>query len=171
MKTGDIILVRGVDFDLEAKRQVPSLLVDLGISWLSKSEYCHAAIAVSSTEIIEAQYGILTRRVVNPYEDYDIYRLADRGLTVGEVERMGIFSTATVGTSYDKLAIFCWFLRLALHWKKKAFWRDNHTYYCSELVYGAYRAAGIELLPNIDRAGDCTPGDLAKSSLLTKVYQ
>jgi len=47
--------------------------------------------------------------------------------------------------------------------------QKDKDYFCSELVYQAFDAGGLDIVPQIDKAEITSPGDIAHSELLAKV--
>jgi hypothetical protein len=52
--------------------------------------------------------------------------------------------------------------------KLKNNWDNKNKYICSELVYSAYKYAGIKLLSDVNEK-DISPADLVNSKLLRKL--
>ena len=47
--------------------------------------------------------------------------------------------------------------------------QEDQDYFCSELCYRAFKAGGLDIVPQIGEAETTSPGDIAKSPLIEKV--
>lgn len=111
MRAGDIIFVRGT-----------SLLSRI-IRFFDKGRYSHVAIAVSDTEILEAQYFTRSRIVKNYHEDYDIF---DIGLSELQRSQVAWMSKNMTGKWYDYKQILGYIFKRP--------WDNPNNMICSELV-------------------------------------
>jgi len=154
MKLGDLVFFKGKGF------------VSKVISLLTNSPYTHVAIAVSDTEILEADVFIKSRiRTLNKEDVYCVMRYEN--LTEQQLNFIKNECYNSIGISYDYFQVFLWSLRLIFKYKKGVVNNANKEY-CSELVDRIYYEAGVVLLPNA-LEGDCTPAQLLDSPLLTKI--
>lgn len=158
MKAGDILL-------FTASSGIGKI-----ISWGTNSKYSHIAICVSPKMnlLIEAQAGwgvhaLDTRQVKRPY---DVFRVKEEFSY--DLEKVISFLVANLNRKYDWGGVIYLGLLKVLHLKRKAnkFQKDK-DYFCSELVYLAFKAGGLILLE--EKAGIASPGDIAKSEKIEKV--
>ncbi len=111
----------------------------------------HVALYIGEGEVIEAILeGTVRRPLANVLQEtYYATGYRYRGLTTSQQAAIRSFAIAQVGTPYDLLAIASLQNR-----------QDSSAWFCSELVFAAYDAAGIHL-------GDPTtssPGDVITMS-------
>jgi Uncharacterized distant relative of cell wall-associated hydrolases len=120
LQVGDIIMLHGVIFSVP----LPS-----GYIW----EHC--AIYIGNGEIVEAwspAVRILPVSIINTASDAAIYRVK----TTAAIKQAAVnFAIAQVGKSYD----FQWLIPPG---GKEI---DGSTWYCSELIWAAYKKQGVEL--------------------------
>lgn len=141
LQTADVLVVEGTGI----------------LAWFVRratgSAYTHAAVYVGENEIAEVGASYPARIARLRYPRYAALRLP--GLTVGQAVRIALWCRARAGSRYDWRAIGELVLRLfgGLH----ACVQDRRRYICTELVLGAYRAAGIDLAPG---CGVLTPVEL-----------
>jgi hypothetical protein len=121
MKAGDIIFVRG------------NSLLSRIIRFFDKGEFSHVAIAVSETEVLEAQY--FTKSRITPFYFTD-YEIVDLGLSDAERKKVDELGPVLVGRWYDYIQVISYLF-------KHPFNNPNHLI-CSELV--------AIILSEIDRA-------------------
>ena len=100
-----------------------SSLLSRIIRLFDKGRYSHVAIAVSETEILEAQYFTRSKVVRNYHLDYDIVDLNLSDYQRKEVVRM---SKSMVGKWYDYRQILGYVFRKP--------WDNPNNMICSELV-------------------------------------
>lgn len=122
MQTGDIIFYKA------GKGIIPKI-----ISFLSKSEYSHVAIALDSTRILEADRFIKSRIVELQYdtEIHRVYRI--EGLTEEQKTTIRTLIKAFEGYPYDYLEIIRWFVLLAFKYDVPLINRANYLF-CAEVV-------------------------------------
>lgn len=136
------------------------------ISWLTKSEYTHVALAVSDTEIIEANVFVNVRRIEFDKAEKVVIKRT-RYLTHEQEKIILNYVNSKLGTKYDYLTIAKKAIHLLLK-RDRAIVDNDIRVYCSEIVDRAYLKAGIDLVSNrVD--GDVTPSDLYLSEKLIEV--
>jgi len=128
------------------------------IRFQTRSEFTHAAILIPTGEIIEAYQGDGVRKK----------RLADwRGVTGFTVPRATArdwarviaFMEDEIGAMYDYQSVLQFVTR------RKETRASQDKWFCSELVFAAFEAAGIDLLERTT-AANTSPRDLSLSPLL-----
>ena len=50
-------------------------------------------------------------------------------------------------------------------------WQKDKDYFCSELCYKAFNFAGLDIVPEVSEADITSPGDIANSSIVEKIYK
>ena len=132
--------------------------ISLAIEWFTRSKYCHAAIIQSDGSLIEAIEGVGVHRLpaLPAGDTCDLFTVCGpSSLSEISVER---FLGAQLGLPYANLDIVG-FLTRCPEQKQAGAW------FCSELVYAAIRAGGVELLARVEPF-QVSPGSLAMSPYL-----
>ena len=132
--------------------------ISVAIEWYTRSKYCHAAIVQTDGSLIESIEGVGVHRLpALPQGDtYDLFTVS--GLTgAGElaVER---FLGAQLGKPYATLDIVGFLTRCPAQ-------AEPGAWFCSELVFAAIQAGGVNLLERIEPF-QVSPGALATSPFL-----
>lgn len=138
-------------------------LISALIRWQTRSRWSHAAILDPGTmQMYEAWQGGGVRMKwwpnVTDRKDIEVF---DVPVTNEQRVAMCIFLRAQLGKRYDYLSV----IRFVTRHRSK----DDSKWFCSEMVYAAFQAAGINLLAPDVMAWEVSPGMLAKSPLLQKV--
>ena len=174
IQSGDILLCKGNSF------------VDRLIKWGTKSVYSHVSVVASAALglVIEAipAGGVRAISIKNYKTKYDIYRIKDpASFRVSEVTA---YLIKMLARKYDfestirltgKIALrrlkLVKLFGLKLIGRKQAADRlqEDNDYFCSELCYRAFMAGGLDIAPQIGDAETTSPGDIARSPLITKV--
>ena len=174
IQDGDVLLCKGNGI-------IPSL-----IKWGTESVYSHVAVIASAKLglIVEAipQGGVRAISIKNYKTPYDLYRVKDSSSynlseVVAYLVRMlakeyDFRSTIKLGWKYFLRNLG--FVRLAAHkvaGQKKAAdrFQEDQDYFCSELCYRAFKAGGLDIVPQIGDAETTSPGDIARSPLIVKI--
>lgn len=121
MKSGDIIFVRG---------HSP---ISSAIKYFDRGEFSHVCMAVSSTHIIEAEYGMKSSIVPYHYKDVKIISLQ---LDSDKIEQLVKAAIELTGKRYDYIQI------LGYVFSEK--WGSPNKLICSELVYELLKVIGID---------------------------
>jgi hypothetical protein len=131
------------------------------IRWQTRSEYSHAAIMLDDGRIIEAWQGAGVRALAR-------LKRGTQGIDAFEITAP--FNLAAVlgfldavladNDGYDYLGV----LRFVSRRRTK----DNRKWFCSELVFAAIQAGGLNLFERT-QAWEVSPGLLARSPLLRQV--
>ncbi len=172
IQDGDILLCRG------------SGLVPRLIQWGTGSPYSHVALIASAKLelIVEAvpEGGVRAISVKNYKTPYEVYRVKSSYKFNGcEVVS---FLIKMLARKYDyplklavKLAVrqfrLAQLFGLKLFGNKKAAdqLQEDQDYFCSELCYQAFKAGGLDIVPQIGDAETTSPGDIARSPLIEKI--
>ena len=174
MQDGDILLCKGSS---------PTARL---IKWGTNSEYSHVAVTASAKLglIIEAipKGGVRAISIENYKEVYDLYRIKDRSsFDLSEViaylirmlaREYDFKSTLKLGwkLSLRKMGLVQLLLLKATGQKQAAdALQEDQDYFCSELCYRAFKAGGLDIVPQIGDAETTSPGDIARSDLIQKV--
>ncbi|QJT70396.1 hypothetical protein [Microcystis phage MaeS] len=127
MKAGDLVFVRG--------HSIISKLIRL----FDEGKWTHVAIAVSETQIIEAQRFTRTKIVDMKYTDYEIVPMNlnpyEQGIITDSAKELE-------GTWYDYKLIAWLMLNELFRINKSPFWNNPNYLICSELVYLLYHQIG-----------------------------
>ena len=152
MKTGKILLFRGIG------------LVSALIRWQTRGDYSHAALLMpNGTTIIESWQGIgcgVQQKEIADWRGVDTYDV--HGLTTEQWAVVDSFARSQLGKPYDYFGCVRFLDRRKLP-------HDLSHWFCSELVFAAFQAAGVELLARCD-ASDVSPAMLSLSPLLELAY-
>lgn len=128
------------------------------IRWQQRTMYSHAAVLLWGLEIIEAWQGKgVQRKFLKSLEN--ILCLECPGMTQQQEFDVYSFMQSQVGRGYDYLGV----LRFVSRQRNTT----NEEWFCSELVYAAFLAAGINLLARSE-PWEVSPGLLARSPLLVE---
>lgn len=144
----------------------PAILMYKGsgiLSWLiraqTRSKFSHTALHLRTGKIIDSQYpdGVKCR----PFEQRDDVRVFTvNGVTAEQWNKVFEFARAKIGRPYDWLAVFRFVSRRQCQY--------NGKWFCSELVFAAFKMAGINLLERTE-PWEVSPGMLSRSPLLTEI--
>jgi len=127
------------------------------IGWQTDSEYSHAALKFHDC-IIESVEGYGVRKV--PLSVIDWSRVVEfevAGMDAEAAAKIREFAESEVGQGYDYWG--------ALRFVSRRRLPTNEKWFCSELVFAALQAGGIELLERIDPQ-QVSPGMLSYSPFL-----
>lgn len=131
------------------------------IQWQSRSVFSHASLLFSDGAVIESREFIgvhkLPKLVNRPGEIIDVFEVFT---SPKQEHAIRSFAEAQVGKPYDYLSIARFLTR-----EPVSNWRMN-DWFCSELAFAAFDAAGIRLLNTI-KAWAVNPGHL---SLSTRIH-
>ena len=139
-----------------------------GIQLATLSHVNHAAIVdASGVNVIEANPAGVQRR---PLAEYDPTAIAAvGGLSLSDWQRVKVLraAEAKIGDTYNWPGIAALGMDRFFGWRPS--WLDNAanqptTWFCSQLVVAAYRAAGVDLCPGRPD-WTCSPGELADAIL------
>jgi uncharacterized protein YycO len=133
------------------------------IRWFTRSPYSHAALYFpKSASICEAWQGDTVRFKPWNYNwtGVELYEL-NRPLTPEESTAIMNFCLREKGCRYDYLSVLSFLTRSPR--------KSDTRWFCSELTYAAFQAAGINLLADGVNAWEVSPGMLANSPLLKRV--
>lgn len=132
------------------------------ICWQTRSPYHHAALEFYNGlnyYIIESYQGKgVQETTLKSMDGVDAFMVKDMGIQ--QTYEAEAFAQAQLGHRYDYRGVFRFLTR------KPA--EENGKWFCSELVFAALQAAGINLLQRIDPWA-VSPGHLALSPLLVEV--
>lgn len=149
MKAGDIIFVHGDD------------AVDKLIEYFDHGQFSHVAIAISDTEIVEAQYKINVVKRTFPKE-YVKYSIIDLGLTNEERNKVPSVALKLLDKKYDYLQILGCLIEDVFNIKGPNLLNNHQKLICSELVFTVLNETNIlkDLNINVDDGIDLTPNQL-----------
>lgn len=136
MRAGDIVFVRGTS------------LISKLVRMIDKGEFSHVAIAVSDTQVIEANWYMRSKIVTFHYEDFEIVRL---NLTDNQVTQIPLVAKKFEGKMYDYLQVLSYLFKGRIN-------NPRHLI-CSELVYNILSEVGYI---NDDSLRDIKPNELYK---------
>lgn len=135
MKAGDIVFVRG--------HSPLSFLVRL----IDKGEFSHVAIAVSETEVLEAEW--FTKSRITPFYFTD-YEIVDLGLTDEERKQVTDLAPKLVGKWYDYLQIIGYLF--------KGNFNNPNNLICSEMI--AIILCDLRKITNYSTVANIKPNEL-----------
>ena len=156
MKSGDILLFRN------------KTLMSKIIQWGTNSKYSHVAVCANAEMnlLIEAQ-GSVRAADIRTMNNYDIFRIkAGHRYNLNKVVS---FLVSKLNEKYDYAGvIFLGIMKLFRLKKMANKWQKDRDLFCSELVYLAYEAGGLEIVDK-ESAGVVSPADIANSTIIEKV--
>lgn len=168
LKSCDILLYRGRGF------------VSRLIQWGTKSPYSHVAVVVdpeiflaveSNTGHQSGVRAIDLRKL--PAEELDVFRI--RSEFSFDPEKVISFLVAHLGAGFDYTGV-AWLgilkavgLLTGLTYRPYNRFQKEKDYFCSELCYEAFQAAGLDIVPEVGEAETTSPADLARSQRLQPV--
>lgn len=169
---GDILLCKGTD-------AVASL-----IKWGTSSIYSHVSVIASAKLglVIEAipKGGVRAISIENYKTDFDIFRVKDPNSF--DHSEVVAYLIRMLAREYDypvKLAFkmlarkvnLVKLFGLKLFGKKKEAdaLQEDQDYFCSELVYRAFQAGGLDIVPEIGDGETTSPGDVARSHIVEQI--
>lgn len=135
------------------------------IQWQTRSKYSHAAIELPDGDIFEAKEFTSTgfRDSKCPCKEeqlqFDVYEVdvpIEKELEINE------WLYRQQGKKYDYTMVFRFLSR------RQETRRSRGKWFCSELVFAAFKRVGIDLL-NATEPWEVSPGLLSKSPLLKKI--
>lgn len=154
-----------------AKTETPALMVALhsapgfigrAIRWQTRSQYSHASLYLPGQGIIEAREGKGVRHIsdfeLKEGERIEIYRI--EGIADADANFAWEFAQAQIGKGYD------WTMVLRFVSRRQESRSSSEKWFCSELVYAALKAAGVDLLRATD-PWEVSPGLLGRSPRLS----
>jgi uncharacterized protein YycO len=126
------------------------------IRWQTRGQYSHAAMLLPDGRVLESWEGAGVRITeLRDWAGVDVYEVP--WMTAAQWQTAIALATKHVGKKYDWWSV----IRFVSRRKMPA----NDRWFCSELVFHALQAAGVNLLERIDPA-EVSPGMLALSPLL-----
>jgi len=132
------------------------------IRWQTRSKYSHAALLLPNGDIIEAWQGlgagVRIKRGLDSWDGVEIYAVPSA--TAAAWNEVIGFARSRVGAGYDYWSVARFISRRHMP--------PNDKWFCSELVFAAFRFAGIHLLRA--ESQEVSPGMLSRSPLITRVY-
>lgn len=125
------------------------------------TRYCHAFIYIGDGKVVEAT---LTGAKISRLDAQRDVAFIDLSLSAEQQTAVVDAAKSFVGVPYSYWsfwAIGAMRLRLPARYLKKRASRTN-AMICSQLVYEAYKRAGIQLFPRIKESYQVAPGDLIR---------
>ena len=130
------------------------------IRWQTRSPYSHASLYCPGDGVVEAREGHGVRRLSQldplPGETIDLFEVPSA--TPEQLARLWQFAQAQVGKPYDYTMVLRFVSR------RQASRKEAGKWFCSELAFGAFRHAGIDLLARTE-PWEVSPGWLPRSPL------
>ncbi len=159
------MLVKPGDFGLSIIEGRVGALVNIGQAIIrDSSEFTHAFIVISETQVLEAMPGGAR---IAPLSSYSDRRVLMSDIPLTDENRRAIVNVARAleGTPYSFLDYFYLALK---HYGINIPWLRNHIknkghMICSQLVDFCYQAAGVHLFNDGRLSQDVSPGSLARA--------
>ncbi len=125
------------------------------VRWFTRSQYSHAAIEIAPDTIIESWQGRGVQQVtIKDRSNVDHFEVE---VTDEQLKLIEAFLRSKLGKRYDYWGIVGFLVRLPLGTKDR--------WFCSELVFAAFRFAGVQLLLRVHPTA-VSPALLAMSPLM-----
>ena len=168
LKACDILLYRGTGFT--------SWLIQAG----SKSAYSHVAVVVDPEIFLSIESNTGHQSGVRAMDlrkadaqKVDVFRVKDSSRFAAD--QVISFLVGHLGAQYDWTGVISLGALKAVSFvtggkfQKHNQFQKEKDYFCSELVYEAFKEGGLDIVPQIGDAEITSPGDIARSPLITKV--
>jgi uncharacterized protein YycO len=168
LKVCDILLYRGAGFT--------SWLIQAG----TKSEYSHVAVVVGPEIFLGVESNTGHQSGVRAMDlrksdgqKVDVFRI--KNSSDFDPEKVISFLVGHLGAKYDTPGVVWLGVLKAASFmtggavKKHNQFQKEKDYFCSELVYQAFKEGGLDIVPQINAAEITSPGDIANSPLIVKV--
>ena len=138
-------------------------LISSAIRWQTRSGFSHASLYRHGAGVVESREGHGVRAMdkleLGDNETIELFRVV--GVDYAQEKAAWEFAQAQIGKPYD------WTMVLRFVSRRQESRASSGKWFCSELVYAAYRHAGIDLLRDTE-PWEVSPGLLGKSPLLEK---
>lgn len=143
MLAGDIVFVKGHS------------IIDCLIRLFDPGPFTHVALAVSSTQVIEADLFTNVRIVPFHYEDYEVVSIG-----LDPVQRVGLQQAANeyVGRQYDYLQLFWYVIDDIFHLDGRNLLNSANDVICSEVISDIF--IRLEIFEKDELLRDMTPNEL-----------
>lgn len=160
LKSCDILLYKGTG------------AVSKLIQWKTTSAYSHVSVVVDGEMSLAIESNTGSQSGVRALDlrkldakIVDVFRIKkENGF---KPEQVISYLVSCLGCKYDYPGVFYLGLLKVLGQQKKANeWQIKKDYFCSELVYEAFKSAGLDIVPQIGSSETTSPGDIAKSPIL-----
>ena len=133
-------------------------LVSSLIRWQTRGEVSHAGLLLPDGRCLESMQGDGVRiRELTPADWQTVEAFRVSRMTAGQWERAIQFANGELGCGYDYWAVVRFVSRRRMP--------KNDKWFCSELVFAALQAAGVNLLERIE-ASEVSPQAIRTSPLL-----
>jgi len=153
LKRGDVLLFRGND------------ILSRIIRYATHSEFSHAACYLGDGQIVESAIKGVEVVSLSGRDNFAVYRHFDHDTK--QMEEAVDWMVEQEGKGYDYLGLFGIGLSIITK-NKRNYFDDKNRYWCSELIADGYMRSGL-LLDADSRTYKVSPGDLARSALMTEV--
>jgi len=163
LKRCDILLYKGESFTSRL------------IQWRTKSPYSHVAVVVEPAIDLGIESNTGHQSGVRAFDlkgldsmRVDVFRVKDEFAV--DKEKVISFLVGHLGASYDYSGVF-WLATLKLfNLRSQANrFQKKKDYFCSELVYEAFREGGLDVVPQVGEADITSPSDIAQSPRLVRL--
>jgi hypothetical protein len=136
------------------------------IRWQTRADYSHASLLFPGRGVIESREfkGVRALPALAPAPGEVIDTFSVRGLGCLQEQAVFDFAQAQLGKRYDWPMVFGFVSRSPIEGHQ-----SEGRWFCSELVYAAFRTAGIELLRGIE-PWEVSPGLLSYSPRLERQH-
>lgn len=130
------------------------------VRWQSRSRYSHAALLIPGTNTVIESYPFhgVRKRELTARDWERIHAFEVPGMTGQQWRECIQFAEAQLGMGYDWRNVLRFVTRIPA--------RENHRWFCSELVFRAIEHAYLRIL--MMSAGYVNPGHLAASPYLRR---
>ncbi len=161
IKAGDILLHYG------GKSWINRLVC---FGTYSKFHHCSVCISDKSDIVIEAAAGFVRAQAVkNIKTSYSVYHAKKQ--YPYDLNKVIDFLILKLNARYDYCGVIWLGILKLLHLKQKAnAFQKKKDYFCSELVYEAFKAGGLDIVPDVPSAGVTSPADIASSCVTEYIY-
>jgi uncharacterized protein YycO len=136
----------------------PTGIVRRLIRWQTDSIYSHAALLFNDTWLFEADFDGVAESRITDFRNVDVFDAEN--ITEEQKAVIYEFAKSQEGKKYDWWGVLRFISRDKLP--------ENDRWFCSELVFAAFKAAEIELLERVE-PWQVSPGMLARSPILTPI--
>lgn len=152
MKKGDIVFVQGKG------------IISRFIRLIDNGKFSHVAIAISESEVIEADVD--TRVAIRTFDSskYTIIEVVDLGISQEQRDRVYYSALDMLGVKYDYFQLLWYGLRKLFNFKGDNKFNNPRHVICSELVFIVLEEIGVledlGIKEGLNRGIDLTPNEL-----------
>ena len=145
------------------------------IQWKTTSLYSHVSVVVGSEMNLGIESNTGSQSGVRALDlrkldanIIDAFRVKPQNTF--EPEKVISYLVDSLGAKFDYVGVTWLGVLKVLNLTEKANqFQIKKDYFCSELVYEAFHAAGLDIVPQVEQTDTTSPGDIARSPRIEKI--